>query len=176
MRLCPNISLSAISCVNFGISFLEAETTNCCTTQEGFSAEIWVIAASFRFYFLQQRGISAIRFHLYRIYRSRAGFSAWTDQIMNLCFQVQILNIAAKIKTTIFYCPVFFVCLFFCKLFQSTACSFLFSAASGHFQCSLLLQSWTRCVCKDGQGAAIRVDILSFQTTRSCPSAFDLWL
>lgn len=50
MRRRPNISLSAISCVNFGISFLEAETTSCRTTQEGSSAEIWVIAPSFQFY------------------------------------------------------------------------------------------------------------------------------
>lgn len=31
-------------------------------------------------------------------------------------------------------------------------------------------------MCRDGQGAVIRVAILSFQTTRSCPFTFDLWL
>lgn len=90
--------------------------------------------------------------------------------MMDPHFLVQILNVAAEIKTTIFCCPVI--------LWAQSKYSpqFPVSADGGGFQCSRLLYSRTCCVCRDGQGAVIRVAILSFQTTRSCPFTFDLCL
>lgn len=90
--------------------------------------------------------------------------------MMDPRFQVQILNVAAEIKTPIFYCPVILWAQ------SKDSLQFPVSGDGGGFQCSLLLHSRTCCVCRDGRGAVIRVAILSFQTTRSCPFTFDLCL
>lgn len=76
----------------------------------------------------------------------------------DLCFQVKILNIAAER-------PQPYFTQFACEFYYSLA-----SAEGGGLQCSLC------CVRRDGQGAVIRVAILSFQTARSCPFTLDLWL